>query len=192
MRAAAARTFCTAGSRRPMRTAMIAITTSSSISVKPAWRLRDPLVMGSPSDWTPLRAGTRGSELIRARARSDSRFTGRLRPDRELRAGELLIRQQPDVARQGDDVALALGPVLLVGEDGPLPVRVEGGAVPDDVRLAVARRAQDGVEVARRPGLAEEALQLLLVARGAAELVLGNVVGLYDFPEVGRRRGFLL
>ena len=33
MRAAASRTFCTAGSNRPMRMAMIAITTKSSISV---------------------------------------------------------------------------------------------------------------------------------------------------------------
>jgi hypothetical protein len=32
-RAAASRTFCTAGSSRPMRMAMIAMTTSSSISV---------------------------------------------------------------------------------------------------------------------------------------------------------------
>src|SRR6266404_3346393 len=35
MRAAASRTFCTAGSNRPIRMAMMAITTSSSISVKP-------------------------------------------------------------------------------------------------------------------------------------------------------------
>src|SRR5207244_2936931 len=35
MRAAASRTFWTAGRSRPMRMAMIAITTSSSISVKP-------------------------------------------------------------------------------------------------------------------------------------------------------------
>src|SRR5687768_7552540 len=34
MRAAASRTFCTAGSSRPMRMAMMAMTTSSSISVK--------------------------------------------------------------------------------------------------------------------------------------------------------------
>jgi hypothetical protein len=34
IRAAASRTFWTAGSKRPIRTAMIAITTSSSISVK--------------------------------------------------------------------------------------------------------------------------------------------------------------
>src|SRR4051794_30970484 len=35
IRAAASRTFCTAGKRSPIRIAMIAITTSSSISVKP-------------------------------------------------------------------------------------------------------------------------------------------------------------
>src|SRR5262245_2395390 len=35
MRAAASRTFWTAGRRRPMRIAMMAITTNSSINVKP-------------------------------------------------------------------------------------------------------------------------------------------------------------
>src|SRR3954454_15097769 len=39
-RAAASRTFCTAGRSRPIRIAMIAITTSSSISVNPARRAR--------------------------------------------------------------------------------------------------------------------------------------------------------
>jgi hypothetical protein len=34
-RDAASRTFCTAGSSRPIKTAMMAITTNSSISVKP-------------------------------------------------------------------------------------------------------------------------------------------------------------
>jgi hypothetical protein len=34
MRAAAARTFCTAGSSSPIRIAMMAMTTSSSINVK--------------------------------------------------------------------------------------------------------------------------------------------------------------
>src|SRR5262249_30793465 len=50
MRAAASRTFCTAGRSRPMRVAMMAITNSSSINVKPGrhregeWRraLRPP------------------------------------------------------------------------------------------------------------------------------------------------------
>src|SRR5437588_12657465 len=40
MRAAASRTFCTAGSKRPMRMAMIAITTNNSIKVKPGRRGR--------------------------------------------------------------------------------------------------------------------------------------------------------
>src|SRR5581483_2956663 len=40
VRAAASRTFCTAGTKRAMRMAMIAMTTSSSISVKP-WRRED-------------------------------------------------------------------------------------------------------------------------------------------------------
>src|SRR5262245_31230633 len=42
IRAAASRTFWTAGSRRPMRMAMIAITTSNSMRVKP----RDPPLAG--------------------------------------------------------------------------------------------------------------------------------------------------
>src|SRR4029078_12190118 len=37
-RAAASRTFCTAGSSNPMRIAMIAITTNSSLSVKARFR----------------------------------------------------------------------------------------------------------------------------------------------------------
>src|SRR5687767_15963977 len=40
VRAAASRTFCTAGSRRPIKTAMMAITTSSSMSVKADRRVR--------------------------------------------------------------------------------------------------------------------------------------------------------
>jgi hypothetical protein len=38
MRAAASRTFCTAGKSNPIRTPMMAITTNSSISVKPRLR----------------------------------------------------------------------------------------------------------------------------------------------------------
>ena len=38
MRAAASRTFCTAGNSNPIRMAMMAITTSSSISVKASRR----------------------------------------------------------------------------------------------------------------------------------------------------------
>ena len=43
MRAAASRTFCTAGNNSPIRIAMIAITTSSSISVN-AFRFRDTMM----------------------------------------------------------------------------------------------------------------------------------------------------
>src|SRR6516225_7972959 len=39
VRAAASRTFCTAGNRRPIRMAMMAITTNSSINVKPRRRV---------------------------------------------------------------------------------------------------------------------------------------------------------
>src|SRR5262249_50649226 len=46
MRAAASRTFCTAGKSRPTNTPMIAITTSRSISVKPPLRL--VRIMASP------------------------------------------------------------------------------------------------------------------------------------------------
>src|SRR5215212_1659395 len=41
VRAAASRTFWTAGTRSPIRIAIIAITTSSSISVKPRERLQN-------------------------------------------------------------------------------------------------------------------------------------------------------
>src|SRR5262245_41231436 len=47
IRLAASRTFWTAGSSRPMSTAMMAITTSSSISVK-ARRVRGTRDMGDP------------------------------------------------------------------------------------------------------------------------------------------------
>src|SRR4051812_18864116 len=57
VRAAAARTFWTAGSRRPMRMAMMAITTSSSISVKPLRRERRQGSMGE----APESVGAKGS-----------------------------------------------------------------------------------------------------------------------------------
>src|SRR5438270_5603697 len=50
VRFAASRTFCTAGSSRPTSTAMIAITTSSSISVKPRQRrsMRNKAIANPP------------------------------------------------------------------------------------------------------------------------------------------------
>src|SRR5262245_49354553 len=49
MRLAASRTFCTAGNSSPINTAMMAITTSSSISVKPRVR-RDGERAGNMTD----------------------------------------------------------------------------------------------------------------------------------------------
>src|SRR5262249_54141531 len=53
MRAAASRAFCTAGSIRPMRVEMIAITTSSSINLKPRGMRDMPRspVAGSHNGW---------------------------------------------------------------------------------------------------------------------------------------------
>src|SRR5215472_15330791 len=59
-RAAAARTFCTAGTSRPIRMAIIAITTSSSISVKP--RGRDEIAGRME---TSLGIGSAGMDLDR-------------------------------------------------------------------------------------------------------------------------------
>src|SRR6516225_8470097 len=55
MRLAASRTFCTAGNRSPMRTAMIAMTTNSSMRVKA--RRREIGMIASPrKDWAPTQA----------------------------------------------------------------------------------------------------------------------------------------
>src|SRR5262245_49093554 len=56
MRAAASRTFCTAGKSRPIRMAMIAMTTSSSISVKPRVLKRNHL-MRTPPNRTEMKSG---------------------------------------------------------------------------------------------------------------------------------------
>src|SRR5437870_325000 len=61
MRAAASRTFWTAGRSRPMRIAMIAITTNSSISVKPVKRRRERIIAHSQiAGHRNERAGTKG------------------------------------------------------------------------------------------------------------------------------------
>src|SRR5947209_1888814 len=51
MRLAASRTFCTAGKSKPIRTPMMAITTSNSINVKPGRRRRKAIEdMGPPCE----------------------------------------------------------------------------------------------------------------------------------------------
>src|SRR5438270_13413465 len=70
VRAAASRTFCTAGSSRPISTAMIAITTSSSISVKPRRRGGGECLMRT------LRGGGPGDESGRTGAILPARSGG--------------------------------------------------------------------------------------------------------------------
>src|SRR5262249_53109813 len=61
MRLAASRTFCTAGRSKPIRTAMMAITTNSSISVKPD--RREDGVIGIPPKMRPGPQGRPGTGL---------------------------------------------------------------------------------------------------------------------------------
>src|SRR4051812_42609869 len=78
--AAASRTFWTAGRSNPMRIAMMAMTTSSSISVKAAWRPRvaEQDMLDLRSD-RPVASGRGGGE---PRAVADrSRVTGACRRD---------------------------------------------------------------------------------------------------------------
>jgi hypothetical protein len=58
-RAAASRTFCTAGSRRPIRMAMMAMTTNSSMSVNPR-RGRERTDMAAPRGERMRATGERG------------------------------------------------------------------------------------------------------------------------------------
>src|SRR5262245_52953187 len=84
MRWAASRTFCTAGSRRPIRIAMMAITTRSSMRVKAP---RPRLDWVCPDIHTPLSlrgASVRKDERLVRTARS---YTGRSQPQ-----GKNLVR----------------------------------------------------------------------------------------------------
>src|SRR5436190_22586457 len=88
MRAAASRTFWTAGNSRPMSTAMMAMTTSSSISVKPR-RERERRVTVIPTKW-------------RMKDETLDESGGRLVPGGERRLLQLLIAQTNDVPHLQD------------------------------------------------------------------------------------------
>src|SRR5437868_3542525 len=81
-RAAASRTCWTAGTSRPIRIAMIAITTSSSISVKPGRRRTKERFIEAPTD-----SATKDGENALAYS------TGRPVSRRERRLLEFLIGQ---------------------------------------------------------------------------------------------------
>src|SRR6516225_11013269 len=75
VRAAAARTFCTAGTSRAIKIAIIAMTTSSSISVNALWL---DLSMADSSTWSqgdlplPRRLVRHESRLVRRRKATDA------------------------------------------------------------------------------------------------------------------------
>src|SRR5262245_53162851 len=134
-RAAASLTFWTAGSNRPMRAAMMAITTSSSIKVKAERREREWRSTAG-SSW-----GSRKDDGGRHQARP------RLGPGRR----QLPEAGLTDVLHLGvgvDDEALAVLAGLLVGDE-----RRRGAAdlgdrhpVQDDERLLVALGDEAGVD----------------------------------------------
>src|SRR3954447_9232217 len=108
MREAASRTFWTAGSRRPMRMAMIAITTSSSISVKPR---RVPVAA----------RGRKGSGVRTMRPLQQSGGTKKKR--------NLAAHDRADFEAQ-------LGPGVVLGREGFLAPFAPGDADAVDAQVA--------------------------------------------------------
>src|SRR5262249_14181373 len=110
MRAAASRTFCTAGSSRPIRTAMMAMTTSSSISVNAADRLALASDMRHPPEREKIKALGRGwrpgcsfgeVEVIGPRGR---RFHDFDRQAGGVNAGVLRVGEPPGLPGEVADV----------------------------------------------------------------------------------------
>src|SRR5262245_65585887 len=112
MRAAASRTFCTAGNSSPIRMAMMAMTTSSSISVKPVRERGEDIR-------PPRRRGTRDALSMPGATPRVLAFRATRLANRAVGAG---------VARSGlRAFALLLErvdhlPVLLHADDGPFPL----------------------------------------------------------------------
>src|SRR5215211_297709 len=90
MRAAACRTFWTAGTSRPMRMAMMAITTSSSISVK------------APRPGNLIRMAD-----LSFRESKDERTITRITPETELPRRDLLQGDVEGLLARVDDVGQA-------------------------------------------------------------------------------------
>src|ERR1700677_349173 len=112
MRAAAARTFCTAGSSRAISTAMMAITPSSSISVKPLRRLMMFLLMRRLHAWVraniqlTVRLYTDSAWLVKEN--SDFFETQSFRPNLRIteQTAMLTIGRTLLISRQGRDHGL--------------------------------------------------------------------------------------
>src|SRR5262249_8510411 len=159
VRLAASRTFCTAGKSSAMRTVMMAITTSSSIRVN-ARRLPPGVSFMVPrsSKRSRYRATPGSSQELPAGA-VPSFPRGRFMIVDKAGVGELLVCQQLDVARQREDVTVAVGPVLLVGQNGRFRSHVEGPPEQDHVPLTVPGGTQDPIGIAFVAQFFEKALE---------------------------------
>src|SRR5688572_24433245 len=122
-RAAASRTFCTAGSNSPMSTAMMAMTTNSSISVK-AERRRMGISFRKRADCgrgvgPRTRVGPGGAASVDLEVERVRPVLGDLGGQGRLdvvRGGDALL--ELGVARvAGHLLRHDLGPLLVVGED---------------------------------------------------------------------------
>src|SRR5438552_1145739 len=121
MRAAASRTFCTAGRSRPIKMAMIAITTSNSISVKPAFRLV----------WTILMIAISVTSVA-----SWARFPGAVQVKRRQVVGTLF-----NMGREWRGLGLAVQGRHLIDEWFALHEELPSICRhPDDDHLVIARR----------------------------------------------------
>src|SRR5262249_9749219 len=104
IRAAASRTFCTAGSKRPMRMAMMAMTTSSSISVKPP-RVRQRMKTSDRSEkWcegivNESTAASGRSPALSASICARNRRPGRTWPRRLLQSPQAPFDGFPEASR---------------------------------------------------------------------------------------------
>src|SRR5262245_54130630 len=181
MRAAASRTFWTAGTSSPIKMAMMAITTRSSIRVKPRWRshlLRSLLKTGIVS---PL-----GKRMMESEHPLQSKGTrGRKRSGRGGKTGagsparhqalQLRLLQFGKRTHRTDRHVLPVDPDLLV-EDDPLDAELGAGLV--GLRLCHLV----GLVVAWRFERVIEVLDLEL-----AQLVLGQAARpVLEFLDRGR------
>src|SRR5262245_53329512 len=111
----------------------------------------------------------------------------------EGRAGELVVLHQFDLTGKRENVARALGALLLIGEDGVPRLGVEGRAIQNDVGLAVARRAEQLLGIAALADFLEETAQFLGAAWRPAPMEVGrHLVRLEDSAHTSRAGIFLL
>src|SRR6266849_338073 len=129
MTLAASRTFWTAGKSKPIRMAMIASTTNSSISVKPGRRRRDGITGDPPRG----RVYESSSRLLQQRG---------LMAGWKGRSLELVLGHLQHAHRQSQDAADAAFAEFFIGEHGGR-MAAEVDSPEDHIFFAVRRRDQD-------------------------------------------------